>query len=90
MTACAPVWPPTPAPSTPRGRRASTPYDAGAGVVVPWSPVASQGVPATGPAVTIPNPMMVWMMTELAKYLRLDPAQVQRTYLRRMREKRAS
>lgn len=29
-------------------------------------------------------------VTELAKYLRLDPAQVQRTYLRRMREKRAS
>jgi flagellar biosynthesis protein FlhG len=26
-------------------------------------------------------------VTELAKYLRLDPAQVQRTYLRRMREK---
>jgi len=26
-------------------------------------------------------------LTELAKYLRLDPAQVQRTYLRRMREK---
>ena len=29
-------------------------------------------------------------VTELAKYLRLDPAQVQRTYLRRMREKPAS
>jgi len=29
-------------------------------------------------------------VTELAKYLRLDPAQVQRTYLRRMREKNAS
>jgi flagellar biosynthesis protein FlhG len=29
-------------------------------------------------------------VTELAKYLRLDPAQVQRTYLRRMRENRAS
>ncbi len=29
-------------------------------------------------------------VTELAKYLRLDPAQVQRTYLRRMREKSAS
>jgi len=29
-------------------------------------------------------------VTELAKYLRLDPAQVQRTYLRRMREKQAS
>jgi flagellar biosynthesis protein FlhG len=29
-------------------------------------------------------------VSELAKYLRLDPAQVQRTYLRRMREKRAS
>ena len=29
-------------------------------------------------------------VTELAKYLRLDPAQVQRTYLRRMREKKAS
>jgi flagellar biosynthesis protein FlhG len=29
-------------------------------------------------------------VTELAKYLRLDPAQVQRTYLRRMREKHAS
>lgn len=29
-------------------------------------------------------------VTELAKYLRLDPAQVQRTYLRRMREKRVS
>lgn len=28
-------------------------------------------------------------VTELAKYLRLDPAQVQRTYLRRMREKSA-
>lgn len=29
-------------------------------------------------------------VTELAKYLRLDPAQVQRSYLRRMREKQAS
>lgn len=29
-------------------------------------------------------------VTELAKYLRLDPAQVQRTYLRRMREKPVS
>lgn len=29
-------------------------------------------------------------VTELAKYLRLDPAQVQRTYLRRMREKHVS
>jgi flagellar biosynthesis protein FlhG len=29
-------------------------------------------------------------VTEVAKYLRLDPAQVQRTYLRRMREKHAS
>ena len=29
-------------------------------------------------------------VTEVAKYLRLDPAQVQRTYLRRMREKNAS
>jgi flagellar biosynthesis protein FlhG len=29
-------------------------------------------------------------VTELAKYLRLDPAQVQRTYLRRMREKNVS
>lgn len=29
-------------------------------------------------------------VTELAKYLRLDPAQVQRTYLRRMREKNLS
>jgi flagellar biosynthesis protein FlhG len=29
-------------------------------------------------------------VTELAKYLRLDPAHVQRTYLRRMREKSAS
>ncbi|HEY8080224.1 MAG TPA: helix-turn-helix domain-containing protein [Labilithrix sp.] len=29
-------------------------------------------------------------VTELAKYLRLDPAQVQRTYLRRMRERNAS
>jgi flagellar biosynthesis protein FlhG len=29
-------------------------------------------------------------VTELAKYLRLDPAQVQRTYLRRMREKPTS
>ena len=29
-------------------------------------------------------------VTELAKYLRLDPAQVQRTYLRRMREKHPS
>lgn len=29
-------------------------------------------------------------VAELAKYLRLDPAQVQRTYLRRMREKPAS
>jgi flagellar biosynthesis protein FlhG len=29
-------------------------------------------------------------VTELAKYLRLDPAQVQRTYLRRMREKSVS
>jgi flagellar biosynthesis protein FlhG len=29
-------------------------------------------------------------LAELAKYLRLDPAQVQRTYLRRMREKSAS
>ena len=28
-------------------------------------------------------------VTELAKYLRLDPAQVQRTYMRRMREKPA-
>lgn len=28
-------------------------------------------------------------VTELAKYLRLDPAQVQRTYIRRMREKSA-
>jgi flagellar biosynthesis protein FlhG len=35
-------------------------------------------------------PAMVYVrgfVTELAKYLRLDPAQVQRTYLRRMREK---
>jgi len=29
-------------------------------------------------------------VTELAKYLRLDPAQVQRTYLRRMRDKQVS
>ena len=29
-------------------------------------------------------------VNELAKYLRLDPAQVQRTYLRRMREKNLS
>jgi flagellar biosynthesis protein FlhG len=29
-------------------------------------------------------------VTELAKYLRLDPAQVQRTYMRRMRERPAS
>jgi flagellar biosynthesis protein FlhG len=29
-------------------------------------------------------------VTELAKYLRLDPAQVQRTYLRRMRERQVS
>jgi flagellar biosynthesis protein FlhG len=29
-------------------------------------------------------------VTEVAKYLRLDPAQVQRTYLRRMREKNVS
>ncbi len=29
-------------------------------------------------------------VTEIAKYLRLDPAQVQRTYLRRMREKNVS
>lgn len=29
-------------------------------------------------------------VTELAKYLRLDPAQVQRTYLRRMRERQPS
>jgi flagellar biosynthesis protein FlhG len=29
-------------------------------------------------------------VTEVAKYLRLDPAQVQRTYLRRMREKHVS
>jgi len=38
-------------------------------------------------------PAMVYVrgfVTELAKYLRLDPAQVQRTYLRRMREKNAS
>ena len=38
-------------------------------------------------------PAMVYVrgfVTELAKYLRLDPAQVQRTYLRRMREKQAS
>jgi flagellar biosynthesis protein FlhG len=35
-------------------------------------------------------PAMVYVrgfVTELAKYLRLDPAQVQRTYLRRMRER---
>ncbi|MBX3262698.1 MAG: helix-turn-helix domain-containing protein [Labilithrix sp.] len=38
-------------------------------------------------------PAMVYVrgfVTELAKYLRLDPAQVQRTYLRRMREKPVS
>jgi len=38
-------------------------------------------------------PAMVYVrgfVTELAKYLRLDPAQVQRTYLRRMREKQVS
>jgi flagellar biosynthesis protein FlhG len=38
-------------------------------------------------------PAMVYVrgfVSELAKYLRLDPAQVQRTYLRRMREKPAS
>lgn len=38
-------------------------------------------------------PAMVYVrgfVSELAKYLRLDPAQVQRTYLRRMREKSAS
>lgn len=38
-------------------------------------------------------PAMVYVrgfVTELAKYLRLDPAQVQRTYLRRMREKTPS
>ena len=38
-------------------------------------------------------PAMVYVrgfVSELAKYLRLDPAQVQRTYLRRMREKPSS
>lgn len=38
-------------------------------------------------------PAMVYVrgfVSELAKYLRLDPAQVQRTYLRRMREKTPS